>query len=201
MTAYNMTLWIQRQNSVLANGVIPDVWLSHQPPAGGCFIKYSLSGSNIGMITTTGIVDGVQADECINFQQSNRWILGSKRFSEISGIVAAAGLKGSSITLTATNSGGNQITWQTDEGPYAVSCRRRQSAAQVMKDIELGRVSPTLYYCQTDEDIEISEGERFTIDELEGLTLEVWSPYAQDMLAVSGPSKVRKDFYARQVSA
>ena len=207
MPAYNMALRLLIATSTLAEAVAAaTLAILHQPPTGGCKIKYYVTGGTIGSgtITVTGTVGGVAGImEAITFT-GNRWILGTKLFTLISGI-ATSGLADettqATVKLEAVNSGGNPTSWDVEAGPYAVNCRRKQNAGQVMRDMAEGRNSQMLYYIQTDEEglQEASPGQSFTIDELPGVTFEVWSQ-PQIVPVISGDVAIKYEFYARGVT-
>lgn len=206
MPAYNMALRLLVATSDLVNqAAAATLTILHQPPTGGCYIKYYVAGGTAGSgtITVIGTVGGVAGiTEIITFT-GNRWILGTKLFTAISGAVTT-GLADEAtpptVRLEAVNSGGNPLGWSVEYGPYAVSARRIKSNSQVMRDMAEGRNSQDLYYIQTDEEgIDASPGQRFTIDEHPGLTFEVWSDQ-QNVPVVSGDVILKREFYAREIS-
>lgn len=145
MPAYEMALRLLEQSADMVNQIAAAGALTilHQPPTGGCFIKYYVTGGTTGSgtITVTGTVGGVPGvTETISFN-GNRWILGSKLFTALSGIVTSGFADEATkpvIRLESVNTGGNPLTWQTVSGPYAVCARRIKSNNQVMRDIAEG---------------------------------------------------------------
>lgn len=200
-----MALRLLVQSADLVNQIaLATLTILHQPPTGGCFIKYYVTGGTTGSgtITVTGTVGGVPGvTETITFT-GNKWILGSKLFTAISGAVTSGFADEATkptIRLESVNTGGNPLTWQTESGPYAVNARRIKSNSQVMRDMAEGRNSQDLYYVQTDEEISATPGQRFTIDEHEGNIFEVWSD-PQKVPVVSGTVIIKREFFARDIS-
>lgn len=206
MPAYNMAMRLLVKSADLVNqAASATLNILHQPPTGGCYIKYYVTGGTVGSgsITITGTVGGVAGvTETIQFL-GNKWILGTKLFTALSGAVTTGLVDEATkpvVRLESVNSGGNPLTWQTVSGPYAVNARRIKSNAQVMRDMAEGRNSQDLYYIQTDEEeIPAIPGQRFTIDEHEGNIFEVWSD-PQKVPVVSGTVILKREFFARDLS-
>jgi hypothetical protein len=194
------TMWLRTESPVLAGGSESGISIIRQPPPGGCRLKYHVTGpAGSVKIDVYGEQDEHPVQETVSFT-APRWYLGTKTFTKISNIAFEGLQNGNEIKIEAVNSSGNPLAVTTIDGPYAISIRRMPRDAERIAEAGEARTTHELYICANDEEgLQVIPGQRFTVSELPGLELEVWS--AMKLVASPlGETVLKREFLARRIS-